>query len=99
MGNEQIERVTEFQYLGSVIASSGGMQPDVDRRIALAALRKPVFNNRDLRLVTKRKVYQACVLSVLLYCSGADPGWGPRGPGPPPSRCAWPFPKRAHGDY
>ena len=70
----QIESVTEFSYLGSVIASSGRVQPDIDRRIAQASkafgtLRKPVFNNRDLKLKTKRKVYQACVLSVLLYGS------------------------------
>ena len=70
--SDLIESVTEFPYLGSVISTSGRVQPDIDRRIAQAsrtfgALRKPVFNNRDLSLVTKRNVYQACVLSVLLY--------------------------------
>ena len=71
-GDEQVESVTEFSYLGSVISSSGRVQPDIDKRIAQAsrafgALRQPVFNNRDLRVETKRKVYQACVLSILLY--------------------------------
>ena len=28
-----------------------------------------MFNNRDLKLETKRRIYQACVLSVLLYGS------------------------------
>ena len=56
------------------------MQPDIDKRIAQAsrafgALRQPVFSNRDLRVETKRKVYQACVLSTLLY--GAE-CWTPR---------------------
>ena len=71
-GDEQVESVTEFRYLGSVISSTGRMQPD--KRIAQAsrafgALRQPVFNNRprDLQVETKRKVYQACVLSILLY--------------------------------
>ena len=74
IGDYQIECVTEFPYLGSVIASSGRMQPDIDRRIAQAlrafgTLCRPVFSNRDLRMETKQKVYQACVLSTLLYGS------------------------------
>ena len=80
VGDEQIECVSEFSYLGSVISSSGRMQPDIDKRIAQAsrafgALRQPVFSNRDLRVETKRKVCQACVLSTLLY--GAE-CWTPR---------------------
>ena len=48
------------------------MNPNVDRRVAQAshafgALRKAIFLDKDLTLRTKRKVYQACVLSVLLY--------------------------------
>ena len=50
------------------------MELDVNRRItqaskAFGALRKSVFMDKDLQVVTKRKVYQACVLSVLLYGS------------------------------
>ena len=46
----------------------------MERRIAQAskafgALRKAVFLDKNLTLTTKRKVYQACVLSVLLYGS------------------------------
>ena len=68
----EIEGVEEYPYLGSIIASSGAMDPDVYRRVAQAfcafgALRKAVFLDKDLTLTTKRKVYQACVLSVLLY--------------------------------
>ena len=49
------------------------MDVDVERRIAQAskafgALRKAVFLDKNLTLTT-RKVYQACVLSVLLYGS------------------------------
>ena len=69
-----IEHVNEFPYLGSVIAASGRMDPDIDKRItqaskAFGALRKSVFLDKNLSLNTKRKVYQACVLSVLLYGS------------------------------
>ena len=50
------------------------MNPDVDKRIAQASkafgtLRKAVFMDKNLSIKTKRKVYQACVLSVLLYGS------------------------------
>ena len=74
VGDNRIESVTEFPYLGSVIALSGRLLPDIDQRIAKAsrafgALRKSVFNSRDLREETKSMVYQACVLSVLLYGS------------------------------
>ncbi len=67
-----IDSVREFPYLGSLIADSGRI--DVEKSIAKAsrdfgALRKAVFQDKNLTLVTKRKVYQACVLSVLLYGS------------------------------
>ena len=73
VGSNPKESVTVFLYLWSVISSSGRMQPDIDCRIAqvsraFGALRKPVFNT-DFSLTAKRNVYQACVLSVLLYGS------------------------------
>ena len=66
--------MNEFPYLGSQIESSGRVMFDVERRIAQAskafgALRKSVLLDRDLKVITKCKVYQACVLSVLLYGS------------------------------
>ena len=62
----------EFPYLGSLVDSSGKMDADVSRRVAQAtkafgALRKAVFLDKDLKLSTKKRVYNACVLSVLLY--------------------------------
>ena len=55
-----------------VTADSGRMDAGVECRLAKAskafgALRKAVFLDRNLSLRTKRKVYQACVLSDLLY--------------------------------
>ena len=69
-----IENVEEFPYLGSVIASSGTVDADVETRVAKAsrafgAFRKPVFMDKNLRLETKRRVYDVCVLAVLLYGS------------------------------
>ena len=68
----EICAVEEFPYLGSLIAESGRIDADVERRVsqasrAFGALRKAVFLDKDLTLATKRKIYRACVLSVLLY--------------------------------
>ena len=70
----EVASVGEFPYLGSIVATDGRVDVEVERRIsqasrAFGALRKPVFLDRNLRLETKRKIYQACVLSVLLYGS------------------------------
>ena len=59
-----MESVQEFPYLGS----------DIDSRIAKAsrafgALTKAGFLDKNLKLKTKRNVYQACVLLVLFYGS------------------------------
>ena len=69
---EVIEAVTDFRYLGSIIEANGDIRMEVEQRIAHAsrafgALRKPVFGDKDLSLKTKRLVYRAVVLRVLLY--------------------------------
>lgn len=71
---EEIESVSKFPYLGSVISSTGRIDSDVDKCIAQAsraygALREPVFMDKDLQVTIKQKIYQACVLSVLWHGS------------------------------
>ena len=68
----EVEAVKEFPYLGSVVDSSGRLDAEVNRRVAQAskafgALRKAVFLDKNLSMATKRRTYNACVLSVLLY--------------------------------
>ena len=72
--NNTVESVNEFPYLGSLIEASGRMDSDVANRIsqaskAFGALRRSVFEDKELTLQTKRKIYRGCVLSVLLYAS------------------------------
>jgi len=67
-----IKAVDEFQYLGSLIATTGRMDSDVSRRLAQAlkafgALRKVVFMDKNLHLPIKKRIYDACVLLVWLY--------------------------------
>ena len=74
VGGGLIEWVDLFPYLGSVIMDGGSIDVEVDRRIAKAskafgALRQSVFDDCHLSIKTKRCVYQACVLSTLLYGS------------------------------
>ena len=72
--SEVIECVDHFLYLGSVVSSDGRIDVEVDCRIAKAskafgALRCAVFKDSNLTITTKRRVYEACVLSILLYGS------------------------------
>ena len=69
-----MECVTEFKYLGSIVEAKGGIAQEVGERIAkvskpFGALWEPIFRDSNLCLRTKRKVYKAVVLGVLLYGS------------------------------
>ena len=69
-----IECVSEFRYLGSLIHRGGQSTQDITARIAHAsracgALQRTTFSNSDLDLQIKRCVFNACVLSLLLYGS------------------------------
>ena len=68
----EIEMVDRFAYLGSVMSRDGDVMEDVKCRIAKAsrafgALRGSIFNNPILSIPTKRVVYKATVLAVLIY--------------------------------
>ncbi len=72
----KLEVVENFTYLGSTISSSLSIDVEVNGRIAKAAavmarLNQRVWNNLNLTEKTKLRVYQACVLSTLLYSSEA----------------------------
>ena len=66
------EAVSNFMYLGSTIASNLSLIIEIDSQITKAAavmsrLCKRVWNNSQLTVNTKPKLYQACVLSIFLY--------------------------------
>ena len=67
-----IEVISEFKYLGSVVEAQGETLKDVENRItrassAFGALCRPVFQDSSLSIKTKRMVFRAVVLGVLLY--------------------------------
>ena len=66
--------VDDFKYLGSVISSNMSLDAEISTRIGKAAavmskLNTRVWTNNNLSLHTKLRVYQACVISTLLYGS------------------------------
>ncbi|PIK34030.1 hypothetical protein BSL78_29151 [Apostichopus japonicus] len=74
INDSRLETVDNFRYLGSIISSNVSLDAEINARIGNAAavmskLQKRVWENKNLTLNTKMKVYQACVLSTLLYGS------------------------------
>ncbi|XP_067902230.1 transmembrane protein 138 isoform X1 [Heterodontus francisci] len=76
IGNHTLDVVQEFTYLGSTITSNLYLDAEINKRVgkasaAMSRLAKRVWENGALTWNTKVRVYQACVLSTLLYGSEA----------------------------
>ena len=72
VGGGAIESVSSFHYLGSIVECHDGVNAELTARVSRAAtifgtIWRSVFSNKLLCLQTKRMVYQAVVLGVLLY--------------------------------
>ena len=68
----ELEVVHQFTYIESSITNNLSLDTELDKRIrkastTLARLTKRVWANRELTIRTKMAVYNACVLSTLLY--------------------------------
>ena len=74
IGDCTLDVLEDFTYLGSNISSNLSLDTELNMRIgkasaAMARLIKRVRENTMLTIKTKTQVYQACVLSTLLYGS------------------------------
>ena len=73
IGDQTLEEVIKFTYLGSVIAVNGGTEEDVKSRIGKARTTFNILNNiwktKNISLNTKLKIFNSNVKSVLLYGS------------------------------
>ena len=72
LGDNEIESVDVFQYLGYQVKSSGRMTADVEKWItkaskACGALRKTVFQDHDLNTNTKRSLPTLCDVCPSLW--------------------------------
>jgi hypothetical protein len=68
---EMVGNVDEFVYLGSMLSCDGGLDKEVNRRIASAGqafhMLLRCFKCKSIKRHTKVAVYKACVLPCLLY--------------------------------
>ena len=72
--NRYVPVVQQFTYLGSIVSADGSDERDVEVRIrkasnAFGALRKSVFGSNIVNSTIKGKVYETCILPILLYGS------------------------------
>ena len=72
-GEDVLEEVEKFCYLGDMISCSGGASEAVSARIASAwkkfrELSGVLIGKQGLSLMQQGKIYQCCVRPVLLYC-------------------------------
>ena len=73
VGNEKLEVVPEFCYLGDMLAAGGGCELAAITccKCAWGKFRQllPLLTNRHLPLLTRGKVYSSCVRSVMLHAA------------------------------
>ena len=74
LNNTPLEVVSKFCYLGSTTTESSTLDDEINTRIGKAAttfgrLTKRAWRNPKLTTKTKMSIYQACILSTLLYGS------------------------------
>ena len=77
LGQEDIEIVRKFVYLGSELKADGGADTEIKRRIALAGTAfnklQKIFKRHDIRLNVKLRIFNSCVIPVLTYgCESWD---------------------------
>ncbi len=67
----EIEEVSSFTYLGSIVDTVGGTEQDIKTRIGKARtafnLLKKVWKSREITTTTKIRIFNSNVKSVLLY--------------------------------
>ena len=73
MGNEAVELVNRFVYLGSTIGSSCSSQSEINKRLGTAGqlfrdMEKAIWRGK-MSLQVKLRIYNACVPFVLLYAA------------------------------
>ena len=75
LGNEKIDQMDSFTYLGCIFSKDSGSNEDVKSRIAkvqgVFSKLKKVWENRKISLQTKIRILEVTVMRVVKYGSGA----------------------------
>eukprot|EP00969_Alexandrium_andersonii_P081280 3583815-Alexandrium_andersonii.AAC.1 len=70
----QVPQAAVVKYLGVKIEATGGSSEEVANRLAAAsasyAMLRPLWRSSRIPIVQKIRIYQACVLSRMLCCTG-----------------------------
>ena len=71
IGQQTLEGVSEFQYLGSIISTESGVEVDIRARIGKEAstfqrLRK-IWSSHSINLNTKLRLYMSIVIPTVLH--------------------------------
>lgn len=73
LGNNQIDYTDEYIYLGQLITHDNPMRKEVERRITNGWRRywglKEIMKDKKLNMNIKRKIFNTCILPVLMYGS------------------------------
>ena len=71
VGGDELERVTSFQYLGSIINKDINSENEIKKRIAIATTQLAKMNNiwktTNIKMITKLKLLKALITSICLY--------------------------------
>jgi hypothetical protein len=69
--DKEISKVEKFKYLGSTFTSKGDLDTEINLRIAKASIAfselKNIWNKKSIQTNTKFKLFNAIVVSTLLY--------------------------------
>ena len=73
LDGDSFEAINSFKYLGSIISRDGSSRPNVEKRIMMGNTvfqrMKTFFRRKRASLHLRKRVFNTCVLSVLLYGS------------------------------
>ena len=74
LNDTEIEQVTEYIYLGTIIEENGQYEGEINSRISAAArlymsMRNGFINKKEISRKTKMNIYKSIYLPTLLYGS------------------------------
>ena len=73
VGDEPIQAVNSFTYLGSILDEQGGTESDVTARVGKARaafiILRNIWSSKEISLTTKVRIFNSNVKSILLYGS------------------------------
>jgi len=70
VNGQELETVSQFKYLGSIITEAGSKTEVISRAAQTAAAMaklRPIWRDKNIRLKTKLKLMRALVMSIFMY--------------------------------